>query len=486
MKYILFLFVISLSFLNSNAQNLSIGQWREHLPYNKGKQVVDAGTKIYCATDEGLFAFVKEDASIERFTKLNGLNDFGISTIAYHPEFNVLIIAYNNANIDLMYNDRSVFNLPFIKDKDITGLKNINNIYIKGKLAYLSCGFGIVVLDIERQEVKDTYFIGNNGSNRNVLDITDDGNYIYAATDSGLFSALLSSPNLADYNYWNVILADTGNAGDFNMLTTFNGKVYLNYAKPNASTTSSDELWVLDSTQWSKINLPEIPQQPKRYRIKVQNNALVIINDVSVSVFDQQLHRIGFYDNSLYVNAQMRDAVIESNGIVWIADHVKGLIKIENNTLSSIITPGGPFSSFVGQIAIKDGRVWVAHGPKSTSWNPQDYPVDGFSLLKDDSWKTWNNNNTPSLNSNKFFSNMSIDIVPGQPEHIRIGSVTSGVLDYSDNSFTYYKTSNSTLDSAFGNPTQTIVHGIVHDDLGNLWVVNSGVKNILHVQYRER
>ncbi len=39
------------------------------------------------------------------------------------------------------------------------------------KYAYLSCGFGIVVLDIEREEVYDTYLIGNEGDYINVLDI---------------------------------------------------------------------------------------------------------------------------------------------------------------------------------------------------------------------------------------------------------------------------------------------------------------------------
>ena len=481
MKNILCIFLFSIAFFKVQAQHLAIGQWREHLPYNEGKEVVDAGTKIYCATNEGLFAYIKEDASIERFSKLNGLNDFGISTIAYQPDFNVLLIAYDDANIDFLYNDGSVFNLPFIKEKSITGLKNINNIYIKGKLAYLSCGFGIVVVDIERQEVKDTYYIGTNGTSRNVLAVTEDGNNIFAATDSGVYSASLSSPNLADFNYWNVIFADTANAGDFNMLATLNGKVYLNYAKPDATNTSTDELWIFENNVWSKVTNSQMPQQPKRIHLRVVNNNLVIINNVSVSVFDEQLNRIGYYDNTLYSNAQISDAVIETSSEVWIADLLKGLIKIENNKLSSIITPGGPFSNYVAQIAILDNKVWVAHGPKSTSWSPQEYPIDGFSLLADDSWKSWNKNNAPSLVTNKFIANMSIAVVPGQPEHIRLGSVTSGLLDYSANSFTYYNSSNSTLLPAVGNELQTKVHGIKHDEAGNLWVVNSGVKNVIHV-----
>ena len=32
-------------------------------------------------------------------------------------------------------------------------------------------GFGIVVVDIEKEEIKDTYIIGDNGSQESVLDL---------------------------------------------------------------------------------------------------------------------------------------------------------------------------------------------------------------------------------------------------------------------------------------------------------------------------
>ena len=76
---------------------------------------------------------------------------------------------------------------------------------------------------------------------------------------------------------------------------------------------------------------------------------------------------------------------------------------------------------------------------------------------------------------------MNIAIVPGESEHIRVASVTSGMLDFNNNAFTYYSKNNSTLLPAVGNETQTIVHGIAHDESGNLWVVNSGIRDVIHV-----
>lgn len=482
MKKLINIFFFILISLNSQAQNHVIGNWTEFLPYNRGEKVADAGSKVYCSTDDGLFAYVKEDASLERFSKLNGLNDFSISSIAYSKEYHVLVITYTDANIDLLYDDHSVFNLPFIKNKNITGNKNINGIFLRGKLAYISCGFGIVVVDVLKQEVNDTYIIGPNGTNRNVYDVADDGINLYAATDSGVFIASLNSSNLADFNNWSITLADLNNNGDFNQVEFFNGKIYVNYAKPDATNTSVDELWMFDGLTWSKVVNISLPQQPKRYDIKTIDNELIVTNELSVSIFDAQLALTHYYDQTVYNDPHMRDALKESNGTLWIADHTKGLVKIENNNTATLIFPKGPYSIYTADLVIDKGKLWVAHGPRSYSWSPQDYPLDGFSLYSNGSWQSWNNANTPSLGANNFFSNMSIAIVPGQSEHIRVGSVTSGMLDFNNNSVTaYYNANNSTLIPAVNNETQTKVHGMVHDESGNLWVVNSGVQNMIHV-----
>ena len=49
-----------------------------------------------------------------------------------------------------------------------------------------------------------TYFIGKNGAQVNVNDITSDGDNLFAATDVGVFEASLNSSNLADYSFWKV------------------------------------------------------------------------------------------------------------------------------------------------------------------------------------------------------------------------------------------------------------------------------------------
>ena len=91
-------------------------------------------------------------------------------------------------------------NGPGIMKKQIPGDKSINHIHFVDNLAYLSCGFGIVVLDIKRYEIQDTYYLGDGGEALKVNQISSDETYIYAATASGIRKALLANPFLIDFN----------------------------------------------------------------------------------------------------------------------------------------------------------------------------------------------------------------------------------------------------------------------------------------------
>ena len=135
---------------------VSIGNWRTHLPYQKVIDVEPIGHKIYAATPFELFYYDTQDNSIHILNKINGLSDIGISCIGYNESQRKLMVAYTNANVDLICSDGSVHNMNDIKEKIIVGSKNINNIFFNGDLAYIACGFGIVVFDLKKEEVKDT------------------------------------------------------------------------------------------------------------------------------------------------------------------------------------------------------------------------------------------------------------------------------------------------------------------------------------------
>ncbi|MBO2523712.1 MAG: hypothetical protein CW336_07675, partial [Bacteroidetes bacterium] len=115
------------------------------------------GNNVFAATPYDIYYYNTNDNSINHLSKVNGLSDIGISVIRYSESAGVMFVGYTNTNIDIIDNQGDVINIPDVYNKYILGDKTINNVFFNNHLAYVCCGFGIVVIDLNRYEVKDTY-----------------------------------------------------------------------------------------------------------------------------------------------------------------------------------------------------------------------------------------------------------------------------------------------------------------------------------------
>ena len=105
------------------AAQAPIGQWEEHLNYKQTKQVLK-GDQIYCATAANVFA-VNEKNEISRFSRINGLNDIGVSCMGWDETTAQLVIAYENGNLDIIKGS-TVRNIPDIRQSNISSNKSCN------------------------------------------------------------------------------------------------------------------------------------------------------------------------------------------------------------------------------------------------------------------------------------------------------------------------------------------------------------------------
>jgi len=247
-------FLIFLIFSFFSFGQIAVGQWRDHLPYSFGTSVTVTDKDVYMVTNVGLLKYNKSSGETEKLTKINGLSDSGVKSIAWHENLKIVILGYSNGNIDLI-NGNQIINLADIKRKTMNGDKNIYSICLLDDIAYLGCGFGIVVLDLDRKEIKETWFIGNNGTNVKINSLDTDGNFIYAATDIGVFKGDLSLP-LVDFSFWEIISAQNLPSSlswmsdkSFNSIKCLNGKVITNYH--NYNQTGADTMLVYDGNNWT-------------------------------------------------------------------------------------------------------------------------------------------------------------------------------------------------------------------------------------------
>jgi hypothetical protein len=140
MKNFLIILCFSISWQLLAGQG-ALGTWTSYMPYTNAKVIADADGKIFCSTEGGLFYFNRQDNSINKIGREDGLSGIGISTIGYSEQTRILVIAYEDANIDLIY-DNQILNISDIKRKQILGDKKIYSIFFRDELAYLACGFG--------------------------------------------------------------------------------------------------------------------------------------------------------------------------------------------------------------------------------------------------------------------------------------------------------------------------------------------------------
>lgn len=464
-KTLLFFFV----FLNffTFGQNIAIGQWREHLPYNSCISVTEGRNKIYCASRNAIFSYNVLDNSFERISKVNGLSEVGINTISFYKEYDILLIAYSNANIDLIENNH-IINISDIKRKQISGKKYINKIRFHNQFAYLACSFGIIVLDLTKKEIKDTYYIGPNGTSIEVFDIAFDDSNIFGATEKGIYKASLNSPNLLNYESWVRMNNITQPAGKYTQMVYFGNKLYV-----NRSTTAADSMFVYDGVNWKIF---EAGNGNKRFSIQNHFNKMVVCSLWNLDVFDESGAKI--QHAGIYVP---NDATCDAYGSVWIADQSDGLIKFSSYSMENII-PNSPRSSNVNAMDVQGSKLWVAPGGKDDTWTRL-YNNDGVYSFIDEKWNALGYGKSPAIDSVRDFISVAVD--PTNPDKAYLGTWGNGLFEITGQEVTaVYNPQNSTISNieGFANMYWVGVGGIAFDKSHNMWVTSARTSNVLSVK----
>ncbi|NPA68826.1 MAG: T9SS type A sorting domain-containing protein [Chlorobi bacterium] len=460
-KAILLLIITQVS-LKIPAQ-IPVGTWRDHFSYKKALYVADAEDKIYIAGEIAVWSFDKNEKTIEKLTKIQGYSDAEIQTTAWNSNQKALLIAYKNSNIDILKNN-TIYNFSEIKRKQISTDKTIYNITFAGNTAYLACGFGIVLLDMENLEFKDTWFIGNNASYVKVNDIAFDETYIYAATDEGLLFADFTNSNLADYRNWNLVPDIPDNDSKYNMVETFDKYIITNQINP---ATGNDTLYIKKDGAWELFgnDIEELCS------IRSSEKNIILTMRHEIKIFDTSLNLTRTFDTYNFSGYRpdlyMNDALLDKNGNLIIADYSFGLVYENDNKQTNYVYPNGPFNNYTAKAVSFDNKVITTDGNiKATGWYT---PV--YNIFENNEWKTYRISPDTARN---FFS---VAVNPKNKNNLFFGTWGYGIFEFNDNTWTNaYNNLNSTLEAIPGYDYGYIrIYGVTFDLNNNLWVTNQGV-----------
>lgn len=443
-----------------------IGQWRDHLPYYQCNSVTDGGDRIYGSTPYSVFYYLKEDYSTGRITRISGLSDIGINCINFSKNYQTLLIAYSNANIDLIKNGK-IINIPDIKRKQILGNKTINSILFINEYAYLSCGFGIVVLDINREEIRDTYYIGKDGSQVNVLALANDNHdSLFAATEKGIYKAWRKDPNLANYASWKRELRmDT--TATFNSIASFESKVITG---KKSATGSPDTLYICEDGHWYK---PDPGNYSNIQNIKTSADYIVVAYSYSVVIYNPDMGTVATIWEYQPGAPFPLDAIADAEKNYWVGDNYSGLVGYNPNTYQfTHVNLGGPLTGLAFSMSSLNNDVYIAPGGRDASFSPI-YTQPHVYHFNNTTWHNVFYNNSPIFAGTHDV--VAIAANPLNPKQVFAATYGRGVLEIvNDSAVRRYNESNSTLKHHTASDTADIrVGGLTFDPEGRLWVVNS-------------
>lgn len=458
--YICFIFLVLPPFLY--AQH-AIGSWQNYLSYHNVTRTEPAGNLIYAVGNGSLFSYDKEDTSIQCYWKNDQLSDTDISYIAYSKEYKTLIIIYSNANIDLLVNDNTVYNLPDYMNKNMTQNKNVSHINFTNEYAYLSTSFGVIVLNLKKREITNTYIL-----NKEINTCAVDDTRIYAASSEGLFTGLLTE-NLLDIKNWNKV-SDVV----YTYLSNYNNNLIGNILFQG--------IYLINKIDYSYSQLID-----GNYNFMyTYSDKLIACNENSMALFDD-MNSIHYLTHNLNISHLSYE-----NGTYWAGGKEKGIIGIKynesNNTLETIVSsiiPNSPKRNLNYYMNFENENLLITGGGLS---GDRLRNVGTIIEYSDNSWSSFQEEGIQELTGQLYRDITCIVQDPTDPEHHFAASAGEGIYEFKNKKFIkQYSLHNSPLESSNGNNEFVRINGLIYDNEYNLWMTNSGggsntgVKNAIKI-----
>ncbi len=473
MRKILFFVLFFILFFQIKAQ-IAVGTFRDHLPYHSFKSLAISPEMVYAAGESGILCVNKADKSISTLTKIEGLSETSISKIYYINATQTLVVAYTNANLDFI-RDNKLINVSDIKNKQMVGSKAVNNCFEHEELLYLACDFGVVVLNPQNYLIKETWFTRLNDINYAVKDIAYSQNKFFIATDRGIFYISTSNPNIANFSEWRHL--DMAGEHHFNVLTYFNGNLIVNKVSGGAN---RDSLFIYNHSTWRY--LAEIGDCDV-HAIDIQGDELLICEEYQLKVYDTQFNLrfsySGWYQQ-FYENAQA--AQFDGNFDLWIADKNNGLVNINRiNRKKSFYSKEGPHSTLAHKIDIKNEVVAIVPGANTNYQNS--YTQGNFSRFQEESWTLYRFSLYNELFQNNIYDLCGVSVNPKNKNEIFASSWGRGIVQFKRRENpVVYNTENTTLQYSTVHNNIILIGDLTFDNYGRLWMTNSFCNKPLSVR----
>lgn len=456
-----------------------VGEWRSHFSYRNATQVACTSDKVYVVANKHLFSYSPLDRFIEEYSVLSGLSGGQVQFIAQNGLSDCLLVVYADGNMDILDGDR-VINLPDYKEKSLPADKSIYRLRMDGRYAYLCTGVGVLIIDVQKQEILETYNLRSVTANYTaVLDFVRLGENYYMLTEQGLYRGN-TGDNLSDSKSWT--------AEDF-----IPGKTATQVVSRKDSLYAlvpAEGIYCYDGS-WKAFYL-----STGIVDISTQGDNLLALTTELPLVFAPDNKLLAFHDSdvsgdySLYeYDAQMQARLKRMYGIAlneklnriyttagseglleWLYYPEAGAYIVSN----SKILPNGPGVDTAWNLYFRNNDLYVASGGR---WGDRYNFTGDVMRFRDNNWASLINRDSIERKTGYPFRDiLNVAVDPADEGHFFATSWGEGLYEFRGAELdSLHAYGNSPFLPAWeGLPNRYIrIDGATYDAQGNLWVLNS-------------
>ena len=376
----------------------------------------NAGVPERSNASHSLFYYDKAGDEIISVNARNQAYGNAVACMAYNCEKKYLLVVYTDSNIDFIYDDGRIFNLPALKASTLPGKKAANSITFdaKNNRAYIATSFGYITLNDDKHEVAESRNYGED-----ITSIARCGRNIVLCTGGNVYFAPESSTRF-----------------NFTDFTQIEGAPVVKYVLPLQSDSFAGYTFDTngffgkfspagDTFTWEALDSePQIfcvQEIPTGYRVSGNVKIYELKPDGSISQFDRP-------------KDDWKKPVASYDGKeIWVLDSRKGIRCYDHTNKNALkrdfMRPNAPATYVASSMAYHPdyGMLVGSNGPDLALWTELQHTPANVSGLKGGFWKEYGPlyTNPDLLKSCQNYFGVAID--PQNPQYVYRGSMTGGM-----------------------------------------------------------
>ncbi len=453
-----------------NAQEIPIGSWRTHFNYNQANVVANDENKSYVATQNGFFVMDWADNSLQTLSKIDGFAGGQISALAFDNASKTLIIAYQNSEIELLKNNE-IKNISLLKDLNTPNSKKINDIFVFQNTAYLATDLGVVLIDLQRQEIKETYQnLSLTGTNLPIFSCAVAQNRLFLATSQGVIMGNMND-NLLDFNLWTRFSILQGNIPNQNTLKVqfLQEKIY--------AWQNGNGLYQYDfnANSWQNIPSPNIAL----VNVQKDDSKLYLLENGT------RIWSVNSQNNIVLENiplVRQAKALVGQGGKLYIADNKAGFLSNHTGQWQKY-SPSGTNVANLGRIYYQNEKITATTRGFDANFTAN-ADILGVDFFKNGQWTSQDFGQNVTLSTFRDISGITYQ---QQEQSYYISTFGKGIMKLkNDNSIEILNqsTQNTTLNTDLNGNLN--IADITTDRNGNIAMIQNGnVARNLHIKRRD-